>query len=492
MHKANFHKDVDYSFISEQEKKLKASRELYTIFYLAKNVGLTDQEVFNWAKKLNYTGYEGFAPDSIVRNNIYRWNDIAVKAVTGGVRCNVDDIRTDSDELLCTEVGCKTTSSWGFAGESATKCKNHKLDGMKKLLCKKICSWGFEDGKPTRCERHKTDGMKKVVEERLIKKTKEDGESKGKYYFDETFARKVFPFQNLAPSPSELVILDKIDISDNFLEQDIFTDFDNSLDNIMDESFFSSENFGIVNDMSPNVKKQNGVGNEMTIETNTDNDGGEKKNITATSIPNESSSKIVGSSSLFLEQPMYESSQIGSQPQSQQQLYNLMLLQHQKQQQQEQQRYQQNLLQQQALMYNTMSPFYGFGNNLLSCPMYTPFNPFLPMNMAPGLGLGLGMNYPGYSMFNPLQNTLQNSVQSFPGQLGNFGVPLANNVVPMLGSSPGNSGSAITDNSLQKLDLDLTAEKTFDDLMRDIDKYDANVSVPIERDLQFGDLFSDV
>lgn len=167
MVKASFHKDVNYTLISEQEKKIKASRELFTIFYLTQNKGLTDEDIYLWAKKLGFSGYEGYSPDAIVRNNIYRWNDLAVSLVTGGTKCNTAD-------------------------------------------CKKICSWGIEKNKPTKCERHKENNMKKVVEERLIKMKKEPGASKGKFYFDENFARRVFP--NVVPhstsSSSKMKVLE--------------------------------------------------------------------------------------------------------------------------------------------------------------------------------------------------------------------------------------------------------------------------------------------
>ena len=150
MGKPEFHPDVDYSHISEAEQSKKAYRDLYTIFYLTKNCGLTDMEIHEWAHKLKFNGYNSYAPDSAIRGNIYRWNDLVVGAVTGDKQC---------EEANCT----------------------------------KICSWGFEDNQPTRCARHVVKGMRKVVEERMIKKKKEGNSSKGKFYLDESFAKRVFP-----------------------------------------------------------------------------------------------------------------------------------------------------------------------------------------------------------------------------------------------------------------------------------------------------------
>lgn len=154
MPKPTFLDNVDYSALTPAEKRIKASRELFTIFYLEKNRGLTDIEIHKCAEKLKFTGYDGFAPDSIVRSNIYRWNDMVITAVTKGTRCDFEK-------------------------------------------CKKICSWGYEPDKPSRCERHKKEDMRRVVEERLVKHKKEHGCSKGKYYFDPVFARRVFP--NMVP-----------------------------------------------------------------------------------------------------------------------------------------------------------------------------------------------------------------------------------------------------------------------------------------------------
>ena len=153
MVKPTFHKDVDYSFISEEEKKYKSSRELYTIFFLTKNQGLSDMGIYDWAKKLGFSGYDGYTPDAIVRSNIYRWNDMVITATTGGLFCSED-------------------------------------------RCNKKCIYGYEKSKPSTCSKHKVSGMIKVVEERLVKHKKELGASKGKFYFDEDFAKKVFPNAN--------------------------------------------------------------------------------------------------------------------------------------------------------------------------------------------------------------------------------------------------------------------------------------------------------
>ena len=144
-----FHKDVNYEALCTEEKRIKASRELFTIFYLNNGKGLTDMEIHKEALRLGMTGYDGYTPDCIVRSNIYRWNDMAVKPVTGGTKCSEED-------------------------------------------CKKICTYGYVKDKPTRCNTHKFKNMIRVVEERLVKCKKEPGHSKGKYYLDETFGKKVF------------------------------------------------------------------------------------------------------------------------------------------------------------------------------------------------------------------------------------------------------------------------------------------------------------
>lgn len=140
---------VDYSCLSEVEFKNKASRELFAIFYLTGNRGLTDATIQKCAKALNFTGHDGDVPESSIRCSIYKWNDMAVSAVTGGRTC---------DEPTCS----------------------------------KICTFGYEDGKPLRCRKHKYDNMQKVVEERLYRGDRTDGSSKGKYFLDPKFAARIW------------------------------------------------------------------------------------------------------------------------------------------------------------------------------------------------------------------------------------------------------------------------------------------------------------
>jgi hypothetical protein len=161
MVKATFHEKVDYSFLTDNEKKSKAAVELYTIFYLHGHNGLTDFEVYEWTQKFGFSGYSGFTPTEIVRNNIYKWNDTAISVVTNGKKCESEQ------------------------------------------PCKKICSWGYTHNIPHRCERHKLDGMYKVVEERLVKIKKKPGETKGKFYFDETFGKRVLKNNNFSPHEPE-------------------------------------------------------------------------------------------------------------------------------------------------------------------------------------------------------------------------------------------------------------------------------------------------
>lgn len=114
-------------------------------------------DIYRWARELGFTGYDGYTPDAIVRSNIHRWNKMVINAHTGGISCS-------------------------------------------EYNCNKKCVWGYEENKPSKCAMHKLDGMVKVVEERLVKHKKEPGASKGKFYFDENFAKRVFP--NL-PTTSE-------------------------------------------------------------------------------------------------------------------------------------------------------------------------------------------------------------------------------------------------------------------------------------------------
>ena len=150
MLKPIFYENVNYEHLPAEEKRIKATRELFAIFYLNKGKGLTDMEIHFEAERLEMTGYKNMARDSVIRNKIYCWNDMAIKSVTGGTTCNYPE------------------------------------------GCKKICSWGFEKNKPSRCEKHKEEHMKRVVEERLIKHPKVEGTSKGKYYLDDAFAKRIF------------------------------------------------------------------------------------------------------------------------------------------------------------------------------------------------------------------------------------------------------------------------------------------------------------
>ena len=103
------HPQVDYSYLTEREKNYKASRELYTIFYLSNNVGLTDMEMHEWAKKLNFTGYNGLSPDAIIRSSIYRWNDIIVNELIPMKMCEYGD--------------CQKTPRYGLVNMRPMYCK---------------------------------------------------------------------------------------------------------------------------------------------------------------------------------------------------------------------------------------------------------------------------------------------------------------------------------------------------------------------------------
>jgi hypothetical protein len=148
---AHYHKDVDYTVLCKAERLNKGSRDLYTIFYLDGNRGLNDKEIVEKAKELELTGISTNTPAQISRRLIYRWNEIAIKSATGGGK-------------PCKENGCN----------------------------KKNCTYGFLENEPTRCAKHKQPGMSLVVELRLVRKDKARGETKGKYFFDEKFAARVF------------------------------------------------------------------------------------------------------------------------------------------------------------------------------------------------------------------------------------------------------------------------------------------------------------
>jgi hypothetical protein len=153
----NLHPEVDYTVLSERELKIKASRELFTIFYLTKNQGLTDVEIHQWTQYLNYTGYNGFTPDRIVSGAVYRWNDIVTR-----------DLNLESK---CINVG----------------------DGV----CKRPPNYGYEVGNPICCKFHgilQKPPMNLVLELRLYKPKKSKNLKKGRFYLYPSFAKRVFPY----------------------------------------------------------------------------------------------------------------------------------------------------------------------------------------------------------------------------------------------------------------------------------------------------------
>ena len=180
MKKLLFYENVNYDALTLDEKRNKASRELFTIFHLNGNRGLTDMEIHSEALKLNMNGYDSYAPDSVVRSMIYRWNDIAIRSKTGG--------------LKCLHPSCKKFGNWGLS--------------LDELFCKK----------------HKTSIMLNLIEERVIKMPKVNGNTKGKYYLNESFALTVFG-ENYVPIPQPVVI-DTDKVSDETASNCETEDFD--------------------------------------------------------------------------------------------------------------------------------------------------------------------------------------------------------------------------------------------------------------------------
>ena len=74
--------NVDYSVLTDRERQLKACRELYAIFCLTNNRGITDEEIGEIAKEMGMTGYAGITLDRIVSANLVRWHKV-VKEVCG-------------------------------------------------------------------------------------------------------------------------------------------------------------------------------------------------------------------------------------------------------------------------------------------------------------------------------------------------------------------------------------------------------------------------
>jgi hypothetical protein len=139
-----FHSDVDYNLLHLREKKYKACTDLFTIFYLSKNIGLTDLDIYNWAIKLKFSGYDGMTPECIVRSNIYRWNSIS-----------------------------------------------NSIFGKVCLKCQKYANYGLVQNEPSLCKKHREPNMKLVVEERLYRAERESTSGKGKYFLDPIFLSRI-------------------------------------------------------------------------------------------------------------------------------------------------------------------------------------------------------------------------------------------------------------------------------------------------------------
>jgi hypothetical protein len=192
-----YHPLVDYSLLNEREYKLKRFRDLYTIFYLSRNVGLTDMEIHEWIIKLGILGYNSLTPDSVVRGNIYRWNDLSNEFNNISGRCN-------------------------------------------DKTCKKYSNHGYEIDKPLFCRRHAEKSMILVVEERLYLKKNEyitnddfDRGRKNKFFLDPRFFQRMY-LKNMEYWKIPLIpLIPEITIKKESLENNDFDDF------LLDENEFS-------------------------------------------------------------------------------------------------------------------------------------------------------------------------------------------------------------------------------------------------------------
>jgi len=146
-----FHSDVDYSLLSKEELKYKTCIDMFTIFYLSKNIGLTDLEIHAKALELKLTGYNGMTPDCITRSNIYKWNSIA-DSIVG---------------KICLKVECN-------------KFANH----------------GTQWNNPIYCKKHSEQGMSLVIEQRLYRQNKSHVHRKGKFYLDKKFLERILKINN--------------------------------------------------------------------------------------------------------------------------------------------------------------------------------------------------------------------------------------------------------------------------------------------------------
>jgi hypothetical protein len=174
--------NVNYSLLSETELKFKACIDLFTIFFLNKNRGLTDIEIYEYARCLGMSGYDGMVPDCIVRSNIYRWNDIS------------DSLR----EKTCENPACE-------------KYANYGIEWNKPILCRKHAK--------SENSRHDT-GYTLVIEERLYRAQSDGTTRKGKYYLDPLFYKRIKSYMYNEPVP--LVPIAPIVTSVDVISNDIY------------------------------------------------------------------------------------------------------------------------------------------------------------------------------------------------------------------------------------------------------------------------------
>lgn len=122
---AQFHPDVDYSKLPEYERDRKISRDLFTVFYLHQNKGLTDIEILKTFAKLGINGYDNLTPEATVRGNMYKWNNMVVGKQTGKKLCK-----------KCSRLATHGSQN----GENIEYCSHHATNDMILLVKIRVIS----------------------------------------------------------------------------------------------------------------------------------------------------------------------------------------------------------------------------------------------------------------------------------------------------------------------------------------------------------------
>lgn len=77
MTKSSLRNDVSYGALTQRERRLKAPRDLFEIFFVKRNCGLTMQQIAACCRDLNMKGYAGNSIEDVVRGNLHKWNKMA-------------------------------------------------------------------------------------------------------------------------------------------------------------------------------------------------------------------------------------------------------------------------------------------------------------------------------------------------------------------------------------------------------------------------------